>query len=153
MCEDLKKEPSNDEGKNELLSTKIECRKLSDIQNIFDIQVNDPSSKTDPYMRGMANGMIMLKSILDGCEPKFIDKPSLEKQAEPVNCKTICDACGEYDYDCTCKQPAKVEQTISISREVAEEWLKEEIYMNEHNEGMLSELRTALAQEKGGKND
>ena len=53
----------------------LNLKKMSDIENIIRIQISDPSSKTDPYMRGMANGMIMIESIINGTEPKFIDSP------------------------------------------------------------------------------
>lgn len=41
---------------------------------------------------------------------------------EPVNCKTICDACGEYDYECKCDD--KPSEFISIRRDVAERWME-----------------------------
>ena len=145
VCEDLKKEPSNDEGKE------WKCPHCGSNRGTwFDRTLDEDGDMT---------------TRCDACGKDIDEKPSPAKQAEhkcSLGCgrtleenQLVC-SCQLEDEDgvCECdKQPAKVEQTISISRTVAEEWLKEEIYMNEHNEGMLSELRTALAQEKGGKND
>jgi len=39
------------------------------------IQVDDPSSKTDPYMRGMANGLICALAVFKKWEPIYINKP------------------------------------------------------------------------------
>ena len=143
VCEDLKKEPSNDEGKE------WKCPHCGSNRGTwFDRTLDEDGDMT---------------TRCDACGKDIDEKPSPAKQAEhkcSLGCgrtleenQLVC-SCQLEDEDgvCECdKQPAKVEQTISISRTVAEEWLKEEIYMNEHNEGMLSELRTALAQEKEGK--
>lgn len=48
---------------------------LKEIQSVMDVQLNDPSTRTDSYMRGMANGMILIDSIIRGIEPKYIEKP------------------------------------------------------------------------------
>lgn len=50
---------------------KIPKKLLSEIDSVMNIQLTDPSSKRDHYMMGLANGMIMIKSIIVGEEPKF----------------------------------------------------------------------------------
>ena len=45
--------------------------------NSIQIQIEDPASKTDPYMRGMANGMLFAKSCFENVEPKYIDEPNI----------------------------------------------------------------------------
>ena len=50
-------------------------QKLRAVEDCAKIQTSDPSSKTDPYMRGLANGMIFCLATLHGVEPKYIDAP------------------------------------------------------------------------------
>ena len=45
---------------------------------VLKIQVNDPASKIDPYMRGMANGLILGYCMITGREPHYIEKPKQE---------------------------------------------------------------------------
>ena len=46
---------------------------LQKIDDVMKIQLDDPASKTDPYMKGMANGMILVRALIVGEEPKFIE--------------------------------------------------------------------------------
>lgn len=55
----------------------------SEIRDVMHVQMNDPSTYTDPYMQGLANGMIMIKSILYGEAPEFIDRPRDLNQSNP----------------------------------------------------------------------
>lgn len=48
---------------------------LAECKDVIDIQLTDPASKTDPYMRGLANGIIFLKASLLNEEPNYISKP------------------------------------------------------------------------------
>lgn len=59
-------------------------RSLSDaaeILAVFDdllaVQCNDGNWNYDPYMHGMANGMILTRSVVSGEEPRFLDAPSV----------------------------------------------------------------------------
>ena len=52
----------------------------AEIDAVMHIQLTDPSTKTDDYMQGLANGMIMIDSILKMCEPKFIVKKKSEEK-------------------------------------------------------------------------
>ena len=48
---------------------------LDELNKLLDIQLTDGTWNYDPYMQGMANGMLMAKSLLDGKEPVFKDAP------------------------------------------------------------------------------
>ena len=46
---------------------------IDDIDNMWAIQKSDPISKTDPYMRGMANALEVVHSVIHGEDADFID--------------------------------------------------------------------------------
>jgi hypothetical protein len=69
---------------------------MSKIDDVMKIQLADPSTKKDPYMQGLANGMIMIKSIITGDEPKFITIP------KPQTEKYICLTCQRKHTDADC---------------------------------------------------
>lgn len=48
---------------------------LEAVQDLLNIQLMDGNWNCDPYMHGMANGMILCMSILRGEVPKFLDAP------------------------------------------------------------------------------
>lgn len=51
--------------------------RVEKVRDVWKIQMSDPSSQTDSYMRGMANGLELAMSILeDEREPKYIEKPT-----------------------------------------------------------------------------
>lgn len=53
-------------------------QRLEDLKNVVQIQIQDPSSKTDPYMRGMANAFLIAWNIMAepyGEEVEFIEAP------------------------------------------------------------------------------
>ena len=58
--------------------------KAADIQNLIDIQVNDPIIKTEPYFAGLANGLIVAKACVDGSdvEDQLVDCPPKVKENE-----------------------------------------------------------------------
>ena len=46
------------------------------LQKLLDIQCSNGNWNYDPYMHGMANGMILSMSILDGTnDPKYLKAP------------------------------------------------------------------------------
>ena len=45
----------------------------SDINDLIKVQKNDPIIKKEEYFRGLANGLIVAKSVVDGTDPKFVD--------------------------------------------------------------------------------
>jgi hypothetical protein len=69
---------------------------MSKIDDVMKIQLAEPSTKTDSYMQGLANGMIMIKSIITGDEPKFITIP------KPQTEKYICLTCQRKHTDADC---------------------------------------------------
>ena len=61
------------------LSAKLkegEVRQKS-LQKIVDIQCCDGNWNFDPYMHGLANGMIMCMAVLKGEEPVFLQAPKV----------------------------------------------------------------------------
>lgn len=44
-------------------------------RNIVELQLADGSWNYDPYMHGMANGMILMQAMIDGVEPEFLQAP------------------------------------------------------------------------------
>ncbi len=49
--------------------------KLFQLKQLTDVQCDDGNWNYDPYMHGMANGMIFSQSVMEGCEPKYKDAP------------------------------------------------------------------------------
>ena len=49
--------------------------KMSDLKNLVDVQCSHGNWDYDPYMHGMANGMILSLSVMDGKEPQFLESP------------------------------------------------------------------------------
>jgi len=50
-------------------------KKLAELQDLIDVQCNDGNWNHSPYMHGMANGLIVALSVLNGKEPKFLEAP------------------------------------------------------------------------------
>ncbi len=48
---------------------------LKSLINIRDIQCSKGNYDQGEYMRGMANGLIVAVSIMEGKEPKYIEQP------------------------------------------------------------------------------
>jgi hypothetical protein len=49
--------------------------KQADLQELIDIQKMPGNWNYDPYMHGMANGMILSLAIIQGKEPEFLKAP------------------------------------------------------------------------------
>ncbi len=49
--------------------------KIEQLKEITAMQCSDGNWNYDPYMHGMANGMIMALSMMEGKEPEFLDAP------------------------------------------------------------------------------
>lgn len=56
----------------EILNTKIE-----QLEKALKIQLSDGNWNYDPYLHGMANGMIFSLAILKDEEPKYLEKPKV----------------------------------------------------------------------------
>ncbi|MGN7941999.1 hypothetical protein [Metabacillus sp. 22489] len=52
--------------------------RIVDIANVLDIQLSEPNIKKDPYMTGMANGLILALSIMEQNEPIYKEIPSFK---------------------------------------------------------------------------
>lgn len=50
-------------------------KEIENIQNMLDVQLADGNWNYDPYMFGMANGMILCMATLKGEEPKYLEAP------------------------------------------------------------------------------
>lgn len=60
--------------------TKTATEKLKDVLNV---QCANGNWNYDPYMHGLANGLIMAASLLDDVEPKFLKAPDVWLKDEP----------------------------------------------------------------------
>jgi len=48
---------------------------IEEIDDILKVQCADGNWNYNSYMHGLANGMILIKSIVTGNEPKFLNPP------------------------------------------------------------------------------
>ena len=56
------------------------------LKDVTDAQCSDGNWDYDPYMQGLANGLILAKAIIEDVEPKFLDAPDVwgfEKTGKP----------------------------------------------------------------------
>lgn len=58
--------------------------KIAELEEIVKIQLQDGNWNYDPYMHGMANGLILALALLKDEEPKFLKAPAewLKNQVE-----------------------------------------------------------------------
>lgn len=74
MCDVLEKEISDAltyaADSNILLKKQIQA-----MDDVIEIQCSDGNWNCDSYMHGMANGMIMMRSMFSSKKPEFLDKP------------------------------------------------------------------------------
>ena len=49
--------------------------RIIELQGLVKTQCSDGNWNYDPYMHGMANGMILALAIVEGNEPQFLDAP------------------------------------------------------------------------------
>ena len=47
----------------------------AETRKIVDVQLASGNWNYDPYMHGMANGMILLQAMIDEVEPVFLEAP------------------------------------------------------------------------------
>ena len=50
--------------------------KLAKLKSVLEVQCSDGVYKYDPYMHGMANGLILAQSIMEDTEPIFLEAPT-----------------------------------------------------------------------------
>ena len=60
---------------NELLINDVIQKRIKDLKNITNTQCQSGNWDYDPYMHGMANGMILSLSTIEGNNPEFLDAP------------------------------------------------------------------------------
>ena len=70
------------------------AKRIRDIKEVTKIQCTDGNWNYDPYMQGLANGLIMAVALLEAKEPRFFSRPknwlhnNYEKMAQAmVACK------------------------------------------------------------------
>ena len=54
-------------------------KRLQDLDNVTAIAVSPGNADVNEYMRGMANGLILAKAIMEDVEPVYIEAPAKEK--------------------------------------------------------------------------
>jgi len=55
----------------------IADKNIQDIRKLVKVQCSDGNWNYDEYMHGMANGMILIKAIIDDVEPVYLDAPDV----------------------------------------------------------------------------
>ena len=54
----------------------ISDNNLQTLRDLTQIQCSDGNWNYDPYMHGMANGMILALSLFEGGEPEYLESPT-----------------------------------------------------------------------------
>lgn len=49
---------------------------IEQLEDCTNISISDGNWNVDPYMHGMANGLILALAIMKGEEPKYLDQPA-----------------------------------------------------------------------------
>jgi len=50
-------------------------KEIEELRSLVKVQCMDGNWNYDPYMHGMANGMILALAIAEGKEPQYLDAP------------------------------------------------------------------------------
>jgi hypothetical protein len=50
-------------------------KEVDALRNLVKVQCSDGNWNYSEYMHGMANGMILALSVIEGTEPKFLEAP------------------------------------------------------------------------------
>lgn len=59
------------------------------LKDLTKAQCSDGSWNYDPYMHGMANGLILALSVFEGEEPKFLEAPEVWLKDVPNDAETV----------------------------------------------------------------
>lgn len=62
-------------------------KRLENLKEIIAVQLLDGHWNLDPYMLGLANGLLLAQSIMDEIDPKFLYAPDAWKADEIANCE------------------------------------------------------------------
>jgi hypothetical protein len=73
----------------------LDGKKLESLENFLKIACSPGNYDFDPYLHGMANGLILVDSLIHEKEPKFLDAPEkwLSKQERPIH----IEKCSQVD--------------------------------------------------------
>ena len=63
-------------------------KRLKEIENAVNIQCSEGNWNYDPYMFGMANGMILVQAMINGDSPVYLNRP-VEWLCESSGCVTV----------------------------------------------------------------
>jgi len=69
---------------------------LESLKYVVDIQLSDGHWNYDPYMHGMANGLILALSLFSNDQPEFLNRP--DKWVVDNEVTEVC----EKDFDGRC---------------------------------------------------
>lgn len=67
-----------------MCSVNENAKPMKDLDDIVNVQVSDPTSKTDSYMRGMANGLLIAQSVLKDSPCEFIEAPKKKSLVKKI---------------------------------------------------------------------
>jgi hypothetical protein len=81
---------------------------LEKLDDLIAIQTSSGNWDFDPYMHGMANGMILMRAIVSGEDPKFLDAPETWRSE-----RTAADVSGRYHDGF---EAGKLEATVLLRR-------------------------------------
>ena len=75
--------------------------KIDKVQDLVDIQCSCGNYDYDPYMHGMANGMIVILSVLTGQDPELVDAPDKWRSSfsEPPVCVSSDENTNSREFD------------------------------------------------------
>ena len=129
-CESCLARASTEKRFAELLNPRPDLKRVSDkIEDLIKIQ---KQSLSEDYMRGLVNGLICAKSVVDGKEPEFVEKPRPEPERKrlweilaefPTCCKDTADLRGFNMVALTkATQEGLAEAAIKEVIECYEEW-------------------------------
>lgn len=65
------------DGKNEARTPLDHDEILSALKDVVRVQCSDGNWNHDPYMHGMANGLILALSLFESEEPEFLEAPKV----------------------------------------------------------------------------
>lgn len=67
-----------DHSKNPIYTRAVDDTRhkiMDSLEDVIKIQCSNGNWNYDPYMMGLANGLIMARSLIDGNEPVFLNTP------------------------------------------------------------------------------
>lgn len=58
------------------MSKTLMDEKIDSMRDLLKVQCSTGNYDYDPYMHGMANGMILFLALIEGNDPEFMDAPA-----------------------------------------------------------------------------